>query len=160
METEPTKVELPKRKRRWFQFSLRTLLVAVTVSAVPLGYVGWQAKIVRERKALVDWIARNGGKVYPLRSDNADDQPPFVRRLLGDRPIGAIMFEKPITIEGLHSIQARIPEAEIVARRKVESMRRSEELIVEPVVVPSNTQFGIPDQTLLKYEPLPSGIAK
>jgi hypothetical protein len=25
MQTEPTKANLPKRKRRWFQFSLRTL---------------------------------------------------------------------------------------------------------------------------------------
>ena len=46
MEAEP-----PKRKRRWYQFGLRTLMIAVTLLAVPLGYVGWQAKIVRERKA-------------------------------------------------------------------------------------------------------------
>ena len=31
METEPTKVEPPNRKRRWFQFSLRTLLIGVTL---------------------------------------------------------------------------------------------------------------------------------
>jgi hypothetical protein len=52
MQAEPSKAELPKR--RWFQFSLRTLLIGVTLLAVPLGYVGWQAKIVRERQA---WIA-------------------------------------------------------------------------------------------------------
>ncbi len=36
-----------------FQFRLRTLMIVVTLLAVPLGYVGWQAKIVRERK---DWF--------------------------------------------------------------------------------------------------------
>jgi hypothetical protein len=49
MESEPSKAEPPNRKRRWFQFSLRTLLIGVTLVAVPLGYFGWQVKIVRER---------------------------------------------------------------------------------------------------------------
>ncbi|HEV2972726.1 MAG TPA: hypothetical protein VGY55_22350 [Pirellulales bacterium] len=42
----------PKRKRRRFQFSLRSLLVGVTLLAVPLGFVGRQIKIVREREAI------------------------------------------------------------------------------------------------------------
>ena len=54
MQAEPPKADPPKRKRRWFQFSLRTLMIVVTLLAVPLGYVGWQAKIVRERTWLVD----------------------------------------------------------------------------------------------------------
>ena len=46
---------------RWFQFSLRTLMVAVTLLAVPLGYVGWQAKIVRERKTALERLYSLGG---------------------------------------------------------------------------------------------------
>jgi hypothetical protein len=34
MEAEPPKAEPPKRKRRWFQFSLRTLFVVTAVVAV------------------------------------------------------------------------------------------------------------------------------
>jgi hypothetical protein len=34
MEAEPSKAEPPKRKRRWFQFSLRTLMIVVTLLAV------------------------------------------------------------------------------------------------------------------------------
>jgi hypothetical protein len=34
MQTEPPKADPPKRKRRWFQFSLRTLFVIVTILAV------------------------------------------------------------------------------------------------------------------------------
>src|SRR4051794_5204364 len=39
-------------KRRWYQFSLRTLLIGVTLLAVPCAYVGWQIRIVRARRAL------------------------------------------------------------------------------------------------------------
>jgi hypothetical protein len=33
MQTEPSKADPPKRNRRWFQFSLRTLLIGVTLLA-------------------------------------------------------------------------------------------------------------------------------
>ena len=52
MPTEPPKAEPPKRNRRWFRFSLRTLMIGVTLLAVACAYVGWQAKIVGERRAL------------------------------------------------------------------------------------------------------------
>ena len=34
MQTEPSKADPPKRKRRWFQFSLRTLMIGVTLLAI------------------------------------------------------------------------------------------------------------------------------
>jgi hypothetical protein len=34
MQTEPSKADPPKRKRRWFQFSLRTLMLLVAIVAV------------------------------------------------------------------------------------------------------------------------------
>jgi hypothetical protein len=40
MQSEPSKADPPKRKRRWFQFSLRTLMIAVTLLAMVLAYVG------------------------------------------------------------------------------------------------------------------------
>ena len=51
MQTEPPKADPPKCKRRWFQFSLRTLLIGVTVLAMPCAYVGWFAKEERSRLA-------------------------------------------------------------------------------------------------------------
>jgi hypothetical protein len=39
MEAEPTIAAPPKRKRRWFQFSLRTLLLGVTLVAAACGYL-------------------------------------------------------------------------------------------------------------------------
>ena len=31
-----------KPRRRWYQFSLRTLLIVVTLSTIPLCWVGWE----------------------------------------------------------------------------------------------------------------------
>jgi hypothetical protein len=44
MQTEPIKAEPPTRKRRWFQFSLRTLMIFTTIVAVYLGLVTSRAR--------------------------------------------------------------------------------------------------------------------
>ena len=40
-------------KHRWLRYSIRTLLVAVTIFCV---WLGWQFRIVRERKAVLDLV--------------------------------------------------------------------------------------------------------
>ena len=52
LQTEPPKADPPKRKRRWFQFSLRTLMIVVTLLAIPCAYVSWQAEIAKRRMAM------------------------------------------------------------------------------------------------------------
>jgi hypothetical protein len=93
VQTEPSKADSPKRKRRWFQFSLRTLMIAVTVLAVACGYVGWQVKIVRARKAFQERLELQGGWVY-IGSDSGrfawhpapigSLELPWIRQRLGD----------------------------------------------------------------------------
>jgi hypothetical protein len=104
MQTEPPEADAPKRKRRWFQFSLRTLMIGVTMLAVPLGNVGWQAKIVRQRQAMLDEIKDRGGRFWTVElvrglaqdqirqrliknTDWPDTTIPLVRRWLGDDAI-------------------------------------------------------------------------
>jgi hypothetical protein len=41
---------------RRFQFRLRTLLIVVTLLGVACAYVGWQAKIVRQRAVMLNWL--------------------------------------------------------------------------------------------------------
>jgi hypothetical protein len=41
MPTETANEDLPKRQRRWFQFSLRTLLIGITLLAAASVYVGF-----------------------------------------------------------------------------------------------------------------------
>jgi hypothetical protein len=59
MQIDQPKSDPPKRKRRRFQFSLRSLLIVVTLLAVTCAYVGWQAKIVRERKETMTELLRS-----------------------------------------------------------------------------------------------------
>jgi hypothetical protein len=52
-----------KPRRRWFRFSLRTLLVLVTVLSVPLGWIGWRLNHVRREHAAIALVENRGGKV-------------------------------------------------------------------------------------------------
>ncbi len=71
------------------QFRLRTLMTVVTLLAVPLGYVGWQAKIVRERKAVRTWIVETGGN---LIRGLGEGELPWFRRVLGDESVGGVIL--------------------------------------------------------------------
>src|SRR5690348_1919362 len=71
--------------RRRFQFRLRTLMIVVTLLAVACAYIGWQAKIVRERRIELE-------RTVDLRVVGIDGSDkwgiiPWVRRVLGDKPI-------------------------------------------------------------------------
>ncbi len=93
MQTEPPRADPPKRKRRWFQFSLRTLLIVVTVFCVVIGgYIASQANIVRARFAMRDEINHSGGaaRVLIATEDNADHAVPWIRTLIGDRAVSFI----------------------------------------------------------------------
>ena len=94
METEPPKAEPPKRKRRWFQFSLRTLLGLTLL--VGLGMATWIVPIKKsaeKQKVAVDAIKTDAGSVFydyqvdPSGSLTTGAEPPgpsWLRRLLGD----------------------------------------------------------------------------
>jgi hypothetical protein len=64
--------------RRWFQWSLRTLLVVVTVVAIA-AYAMTVLSIVRQRQ--------QARRVFPIRATYASagdaKRPPFVWRMLG-----------------------------------------------------------------------------
>ena len=47
--------------RRWFQFSLRTLMIVVTLMAVLCSYAAQEAKFVRQREAILASIKNAGG---------------------------------------------------------------------------------------------------
>jgi hypothetical protein len=112
-----------------FQFSLRTLLIAVTALAVPLGYVGWQAKIVRQRDEAVKLIATLGGSIelfddeWQFRRATKYDEstfkfrPPLVRRLLGDRAYFRVTVPHLSESEA-QTIREAFPGIEIVVGRR------------------------------------------
>ena len=57
----------PKPRRRWYQFSLRTLLIVVTLSAVPLGWFAWKVeqgrRQERRERPVIAWVEKMGGSV-------------------------------------------------------------------------------------------------
>jgi hypothetical protein len=50
-------------KRRWFQFSLMTMLVVMTLVSVPLAWLAHDHNEFRKREAVIAMIERIGGKV-------------------------------------------------------------------------------------------------
>ena len=63
MQPDPPKAEPPKRKRRWFQFSLRSLLVTTFIVAVACGWLGKKIEQKRREREAVEAIVKLGGQV-------------------------------------------------------------------------------------------------
>ncbi|HKD36160.1 MAG TPA: hypothetical protein VKB78_05145 [Pirellulales bacterium] len=53
-----------KRKRRWFQFGLRTLMIGVTLMAIACGWFGVKVDRARKRHEAVETIRKVGGYVH------------------------------------------------------------------------------------------------
>ena len=76
-------------KRRWFQFSLRTVLVVMTLFCIgPGGYVAYEQNKARREMAAVEVIEKLGGSVSydpitPVRSAT-------MRQILGDESFGDV----------------------------------------------------------------------
>lgn len=100
----------PSHRRR-FQFRLRTLMIGVTLLAVPCGYFGWQAKIVRERKAMRIETEQHGTETIDFDgivwNPESKPKPSLVRRWMGDKAL----FEADVQLRDLDSpYTARIKE--------------------------------------------------
>jgi hypothetical protein len=112
----------PRRHRR-FQFRLRTLMIVVAVPAVPCAYVGWQAKIVRERK---EWVREYShfalaNPIYDLiqrpmvkqASGDLSHGPSFIRRCLGDQLFPMAILPKDTSSSEIKVAATLFPEADI-----------------------------------------------
>src|SRR4051794_36429725 len=98
-----------KLKRRWLRLSVRTLLIAVTIFCV---WLGWQVSIVRERKGLIALVSQVGGATYALEEPWVDPgDPGFIRRILGDKPWLHIALPKKHDPDLLSSVDRAFPEA-------------------------------------------------
>src|SRR5262245_7635128 len=95
-----------KQKRRWHQFRLRTLLLVLTATCLPLGWLAYQQQLARIRKAAVAELEHKQVHVYQyeptalgriLRGWPALDR--LVRRSLGDDVVSSPSAVEAVAID-------------------------------------------------------------
>ena len=97
-----------KPKRRWLRYSIRTLLVAVSIAGAWLAYyVRWD----RQRRAL-----RTAGD--PPTAMSSDDRLlPFGLRMLNAEPVALVVIQKHHSDADIQRFRALFPEASIFNKR-------------------------------------------
>ena len=63
MEAEPPEAEPPKRKRRWYQFSLRTLMIFTLICALGAEWLGRKLEHKRREQHAVETLVKWGGEI-------------------------------------------------------------------------------------------------
>ena len=107
----------PIRKRRWFQFRLRTLLIGVVLIGSACGYVAHEGRLVRERRVMFTRYFKQAWFFSDVENDL-----PITRRWLGDVDIGEILFTSSLP----QSDRARIVEAFPEAKSLSEAAKGTE----------------------------------
>jgi hypothetical protein len=122
MPDSPSK---PKRKRRWFQFRLRTLLLLVTVFAVLFGWVAHKAHNAREQKRVVAWLREKEAFMrYDYQIDDQGEDiinaalpgPKWIRDVLGIDFVDSVVLAY-VMCDRLddYSVLAGLPDLEEVS---------------------------------------------
>jgi hypothetical protein len=100
--------------RRWFRYSLSTLLVLVTVFCI---WLGWQANIVHKRKAAIAELTSVKSARWGFRPEKSKPQLPFWRRWMGDHLVRGFYFDDLDALKlgtaKVDEIQSLFPEAGI-----------------------------------------------
>jgi hypothetical protein len=125
-------------KRRWFRFSLRTLLVVVTVLGSVLGWVTWNLNWIRERHATMTWYKQNG--CGPVNVFQDGTKAPWSIRILGEPGYGTILLDVKLN---------RIPTADD------QRVKRQVELLF-----PESTVIFIVHGVANRSIPMPNALAR
>jgi hypothetical protein len=102
----------PNCKRSWFQFSLRTLMIGVTVVAVVCAVSAWatnQVAIVRDRRQFFKSSAASVREIWTHSGDLSR-----VRLWLGDRAFDRIILNDSASPDDFRHFQTAFPEAQVV----------------------------------------------
>ncbi|HEV3415637.1 MAG TPA: hypothetical protein VG056_02440, partial [Pirellulales bacterium] len=114
--------ELPNRKRR-FQFSLRTLLIGVTLLAVLCAYVAREVKIAKERRKAVETYEPlreivktvwRGGNEYESR--DVLIEAPWPLRWFGEDGYKGVVVPDNTAADEIVRLERLFPEASVVRR--------------------------------------------
>ena len=122
-----TGMTTPKPKRRWFQYSLRTLLVVVTLCAMLCSWLGLEMKKKTREREAVAAIKKLGGYVwYDYQHDGTDNPdwkkgpppgPACLRKVLGNdffaTVVGMCLIRSEVTDADLDHIR-RLPHLKML----------------------------------------------
>src|SRR5678816_4646343 len=70
-------------KRRWSQFSLKTLLVFTTVIALIFAYITYEQRLAQNQKLAVEELEKIKGVKFTLFLEGTQ-RPPWIQFILGD----------------------------------------------------------------------------
>ena len=108
------------KARRWFRFTLRTMFVLLTVSALA---VGWQFRIVHERRAVARLVTKAGGRLTnvgpdPYRPEDffnpAESRISRLRRWLGDVGVGYVVIPDAMPPNEQERVRRAFAEASVI----------------------------------------------
>jgi hypothetical protein len=123
MADNPNTADPGKSRRPWYQFRLRTLLIAVPLLATPCGYIAHEAKIVRARRAFLEeqyQESKDRGPVHVgpplLFYGDTDQQASYVRRWLGDTGQWIVVVRASAPLAEKQAAAALFPEAGVMER--------------------------------------------
>ncbi|HEV2971400.1 MAG TPA: hypothetical protein VGY55_15605 [Pirellulales bacterium] len=109
MQNELPKAEPPKRRRS--QFGLQALLVGVVFLSLLCAYVGWQAKIVRKRRAELSRVVDT--RLVGIDDTDEEGIIPWIRRVLGDERVWSIKMLVGTDAAELDRLRVLFPEAKV-----------------------------------------------
>lgn len=98
-----TLAQIAKPKRRWLRFSLRTLLIVIMLSSLPLGWLAMKMVQAKRQRRAVEAIEEAGGWVQYdcVVDESSKPQPPVPAWLTG--LVGADMFVDVVQVRILES---------------------------------------------------------
>jgi hypothetical protein len=113
-------VTMPKPRRRWLQFSLRTLMVLMLLISVPLGWLAFKMRQATEQRAVVRQIEELGGTaVHCGQFEPLEKWPPRVPSWLLNA-LGDDFFR---TINYVALCGSKVTDAELVRLRALPQLR-------------------------------------
>lgn len=111
-------------KCHWYQFSLKTLMIVITVLCLgPGGYVAYEQEKAREQKAAVKAIEKVGGRFGYDRKTKP--RSAAIRLLLGDETYGNVNmvalngFDKPVADADLRHLKS-LPNVKYLQLHRVQ----------------------------------------
>ncbi len=117
----------PKPRRRWLQFSLRTLMVLMLIWSIPCGWVAWKVRQAREQRQAVEAVMGMLGHV--LYEPKGIPAPKFLQPLLGDDffcDVWMVGFSsyKMVTVSGMSYPGTQVTDSGLVHLKRFPKLKR------------------------------------